>query len=719
MNITQINTLSQEEIRAEMENARALSKNYFVFKHRRANGSIRDVGVFSGPVQRRGQPLLFSIIQDITERKEAEKAFRGSEEKLRLFIDYAPAALTMFDREMRYLAVSRRWLTDYNLADRDIIGQSHYDVFPEIPDRWKSVHRRGLAGEVVRADADHFERLDGTVQWLHWEVRPWYAADGEIGGIVIFTEDITQRKQAEEALRQSEASLRESQRVAHVGHWSWDTATNKVEWSDEMKRIFGLDPDLFAGDLDMVIMQSIHPEDREKVIEANKAVLTEQKPAPTEYRVILADQTVRTVIAIPGNRVTDEHGHILKLTGIVQDITARKQLEEENKKLTAQFYQAQKLDAIGQLAGGIAHDFNNLLVPIIGYAELGMMKLETNEPLHANFTQIKDAADKAAGLTRQILAFSRRQMLEMKPVNLNMVVSDFEKMLSRLLREDITLKIYLYPQLQPVKADKSQIEQVLMNLVINARDAMPTGGTLIIETNLAVLDETYAAQHADARPGQYVLLVVSDTGHGMDAETQQHVFEPFFTTKARGQGTGLGLATVFGIVKQHQGNIWVYSEPGQGTTFKIYLPVAAEPEAPSPVQQSAAPVKKFTGSETVLVVEDQADVRQLVAHTLRAHGYLVLEADGPDQALALAAAHPSIIHLLLTDVIMPRLNGRQLYHRLLQQMPGLRVLYMSGYTDNVIIHHGALDPDIAFLAKPFSVQSLLQKVRVVLDQPAQ
>jgi signal transduction histidine kinase len=484
-----------------------------------------------------------------------------------------------------------------------------------------------------------------------------------------------------------------------------------------MKRIFGLDPELFEGDLNMVIDQAIHPDDREKVTEANNAVLTVQKPAPIEYRLLLPDESVRTVFAVPGSQERDENGQICKLSGIVQDITERKQLEAENERLTAQFYHAQRLDAIVKLAGGIAHDFNNLLLPIMGYAEMGEMSLPSDDPLRANFIHIQKAADRAANLTRQILAFSRQQVLEMKQVDLNEVVASFQEMIERLLPDDINLQLHLSPYLRLIKADVGQLEQVLLNLVINARDAMPDGGTLTLETGLVSLDADYVAQHPGSESGLYVQLAVSDTGHGMDPETQERIFEPFFTTKARGYGTGLGLATVFGIVKQHRGNIWVYSEPDQGTAFKIFVPVAFEPDVEPPVKHSKAKQTRFAGDETILVVEDETSVRRLVSDTLEMHGYKVLEASSSAEALDLAASYSAEIHLLLTDVVMPGLNGRQLYTELTKQRPQLQGLFMSGYTDNLIVHRGVLDPDVFFLAKPFSMQSLLQKVREVLSQP--
>ncbi len=392
-------------------------------------------------------------------------------------------------------------------------------------------------------------------------------------------------------------------------------------------------------------------------------------------------------------------------TAILRDITTRKQLE-------AQLLQTQKMEAIGQLAGGIAHDFNNILVPMIGYAELGMMSLPPDSTLYTNLKHIHEAAQRGAALTGQILAFSRKQTLTMEPIDLNEVVAQFEKMLRRLIGENIELQLFLSPKLGLVKADRGQLEQILLNLAVNARDAMPNGGKLTLETANVQLDETYTEKHLEVQPGPYVMLTVSDTGHGMDVETQQRIFEPFFTTKPQGKGTGLGLSTVFGIVKQHGGHIWVYSESGRGTTFKIYLPQAED--ALQPVGTPTTEPLSVYGTETVLVVEDEAMVRNLVCETLEAHGYNVLEAQHPDDGLQLASAYENTIHLLLTDVIMPHMNGRELYQKMAAIRPGLKVLFMSGYTDNVIAHHGILDEEVNFLQKPFTVQSLTRKVRQVL-----
>jgi CheY-like chemotaxis protein len=383
--------------------------------------------------------------------------------------------------------------------------------------------------------------------------------------------------------------------------------------------------------------------------------------------------------------------------------------------MEAQFLQAQKMEAVGRLAGGIAHDFNNILVPIVGYVELGMMNLSPNDKLYINLKRVKQAADRATGLVRQILAFSRKQVLEMKVLDLNAVVMDFKKMLQRLIGEDIEFQTFLEPALYRVDADAGQIEQVLMNLVINARDAMPDGGKLTIETANTYLDQGYVSRYAGAQlPGHYVMLAVSDTGCGMDAETRQQIFEPFFTTKEPGKGTGLGLSTVFGIIKQHGGNVWVYSEPDKGTTFKIYLPqVESTGETP---ETAPTEIASIYGTETILVVEDEEMVRRLVCETLSACGYEVLEAQSPNDALRLASERKGTFDLLLTDIIMPEMNGRDMYQKMTAIDPDIKVLYMSGYTDDVVVYHGILDEGVNYLQKPFTIQSLTRKVRLALNQ---
>jgi CheY-like chemotaxis protein len=366
------------------------------------------------------------------------------------------------------------------------------------------------------------------------------------------------------------------------------------------------------------------------------------------------------------------------------------------------------------LAGGIAHDFNNLLTVITGYAELTLKRLDDADPLARNVEEIKKAADRATALTRHLLAFSRKQVLQPKVLDLNSVIVNIEKMVGRLVGEDMELRILPGIELGQVKADPGQIEQVILNLVVNARDAMPKGGKITLETARIYLGEEYARQHIAVQPGWYVMLAVSDTGHGMDAGTQKYIFEPFFTTKEAGKGTGLGLSTVYGIVKQSGGNIWVYSEVGVGTSFKVYLPVVDEQVTEQ--EADAERPKNPAGTETILLAEDEEMVRKLTRESLRMHGYTVLEAANAEEALLICEQHEGPIHLLLTDVVMPRTSGKELAEQLVRLHPETRVLYMSGYTDHAIVHHGILDGDIAFIGKPFTPDALVLKVVEVLHQ---
>jgi two-component system, cell cycle sensor histidine kinase and response regulator CckA len=386
----------------------------------------------------------------------------------------------------------------------------------------------------------------------------------------------------------------------------------------------------------------------------------------------------------------------------------------EAKRLETQFLQAQKMEAVGRLAGGVAHDFNNLLTSIMGYAELMLMDLAEDDPFRKYLEQIKGGGQRAALLTRQLMAFSRKQILQPVVLDLNELIRGFVKLLERLIGEDVELKVVLLSGLRQVKADPGQMEQVIMNLVINARDAMPGGGELTIETANADLDVDYTEEHGvSLQPGPYVTLGVSDTGIGMDTETQSLIFEPFFTTKEEGKGTGLGLATVYGIVKQSGGYIYVHSEPGQGTTFKIYLPVVEGETVQVQKEQTAS--DDLTGSETILIVEDEDALRNLARRILELQGYKILDAENGIEALKVSEEYEGQIHLMLTDVVMPKMGGRELKERLHPVRPEMKVVYMSGYPDEAIVHHGVLKPGIEFLHKPLRSESFKRKIREVLD----
>lgn len=389
------------------------------------------------------------------------------------------------------------------------------------------------------------------------------------------------------------------------------------------------------------------------------------------------------------------------------DVTKERRAEE-------QLRHSQKLEAVGRLAGAVAHDFNNLLSVVLSHAALLQMDLKPVDPARENVDAIRGAGERAAELTKQLLVFSRRQVLSPKVLNLNHAVRECQRLLNRLLGEDIRVVTRLDEQLAPVRADPGQVDQVIVNLAVNARDAMPDGGTLTIETKNVNLDSAYQSQHFGATSGAHVMLAVSDTGIGMDRETQRRIFEPFFTTKGPGRGTGLGLSTVYGIVQQSRGTIWVYSEPGGGSTFKVYLPTSAvveeEPEL------LAEPLR-LEGIETVLLVEDQQDVRSVAEQALRRYGYHVLEASNAGEALLICEQHPMPIHLLVTDVVMPRMSGVELARRLAEIRPEMKVLYMSGYTENAALHHGIVEPGKAYLQKPFVPERLARRVREVLDRP--
>lgn len=598
---------------------------------------------------------------------------------------------------------------------------------------------------------------------------------GNLKGFISVITDITERKKAEASLGQRtqglatllevSKSLAETLDVQHVLQATVDGVTKLIGLDtaavylleNEILNLWATVPPLppqFPDELRLAPLAD-HPHAR-KAIDAGKPVfvadITKVDLTPAE-RSAAERRDLRTMLYVP--LVADEKAMGVFIVGSIQKpsyltdaeldlartlanlaalavrnaqlykegqnnaiqleeaLTERIRAEGEREKLQAQLLQSQKMESVGRLAGGIAHDFNNILVPIIGYVELGMMNLSPENKLYNDLNRVREAAERAAGLTQQILAYSRKQILEMKPTDLNKLVGDFTKMLRRLIGEDIELQTFLSPSLQLIMADKGQLGQILMNLAVNARDAMPDGGQLTIETNNVFLDEKYTEKHVGVQSGSYVMVAVSDTGLGMSVETQEHIFEPFFSTKEQGVGTGLGLATVFGIVKQHQGSIWVYSEPNNGTTFKIYLPQITDmkPKIDSPTV--VKPIS-FYGTETVLVVEDEAIVRELVCETLESYGYEVLQANHPDEGLHYAQVHQTPIHLLLTDVIMPKMNGRELYQKVIQVRPETKVLYMSGYTDNVIVHHGILEEQINFLQKPFTINNLMQKVKLAL-----
>jgi PAS domain S-box-containing protein len=523
-------------------------------------------------------------------------------------------------------------------------------------------------------------------------------------GTVCVARDISDRLNAEHA--RTEAEIKYRTLIEQVAAVSYIAELGiKGKWlyvSPQVQDMFGFTPEEWlAGSTEWA---SHIPAEDHPVVEAAEAASTRGERFQAEYRVIHKDGRIvwvsDTAVVVPGS---DRHP---VMEGIIVDITERKLLEN-------QLQQSRRMEAVGRLAGGVAHDFNNLLTIIKGYAELALNRPGNSPELSADVRQIGDASERASALVRQLLAFSRKQVLRPKSLDLNSVVLGLDKLLQRLVGEHIVMKTLAGENVGTVKADPGQIEQVIMNLVVNARDAMPNGGRLTLETANADLDARYAHDHASVRAGRYVMLAVTDTGIGMAPETIAHIFEPFYTTKESGHGTGLGLATVYGIVKQSGGYIWVYSEPGKGTSFKVYLPRIEEPAEVLPFEKNASPSRG--GTETILLVEDNEGVRELAHMVLDAQGYNVLVAESAAHAEDLCGKHSGRVHLVLTDVVMPGVSGRELTQRITARYPDVRVLYMSGYTYDVIAQGGVLEAGVAFLQKPFTPRDLAAKIREVLD----
>ncbi|MBM4440153.1 MAG: GAF domain-containing protein [Candidatus Rokubacteria bacterium] len=513
---------------------------------------------------------------------------------------------------------------------------------------------------------------------------------------------------AAQALRDSEAVRQRAMEVGQIGSWiSGIGDGSRLEWSQEVCRIFGVDPGVLTGTSEDFVAR-VYPDDLPDVIAARNEALATGGPLRIDHRIVRPDGAIRWVHE-RADIQRDPDGRPARFIGVVQDITERKQAEEALQAAEEQLRQSQKMDAIGRLAGGVAHDFNNLLSIITGRSELILRARELPGAVRRDVDLIHRTAERAASLTRQLLAFSRKQLLQPKVIDVNGVVSNMGRMLRRVIGEDVDLVIVARPGVARVNADPGQLEQVILNLAVNARDAMPGGGRLTIETAQLDLDAEHAKRHPGVGPGRHVMLAVSDTGIGMDAATRERIFEPFFTTKDVGKGTGLGLSTVYGIVQQSGGTVWVYSEPGHGSVFKIYFP-GVDDAVPEDTTPEPAP---RGGSETVLVCEDEPDLRELAREVLQELGYQVLEAGDGKQALEVSARHAGPIHLLVTDVVMPRMNGSELATRLVRERP-LRVLYMSGYTETSMAGGGPT-PGARFLQKPFSPVVLARAVREVLD----
>ncbi len=555
-------------------------------------------------------------------------------------------------------------------------------------------------------------RKDGQKRLLAWWCRALKDEAGQVVGALSTARDVTERRVMEEALRESEQTVQALFENAAQGIISVDTSGRVLSVNRMAERLFGYGrQELIGKPIEMLLPETIaekhrnhrrdyfdHPHSRAMGLGIN---LVARRNDGTELPV-----------EVSLSHISTKSGPVA--VAFVNDITERKRAQNEKARLEHRLEHATKMEAVGRLAGGIAHDFNNLLTALSGFAEIVLDEVPETHPLYEGARETFKTCQRSTSLVRRLLAMSRRQVLQPEVLDLNSKISEIEKMLRSVLGEDIDLVVRLDPHLGFAKLDHSQIEQVILNLVVNARDAMPTGGRLAITTANVDIDEALLDQHIGIHPAPYVLITVSDTGHGMDSETLEHIFEPFFTTKEKGKGTGLGLATVYGIVNQSDGHIWAYSEPGRGTTFKIYLPRISREGRRDGAVAAAATDRK--GSETVLVVEDENTVRMVAVGSLRRAGYRVLAAANAGEALEIAQAHAEPIHLVLTDVLMPKMNGPALVSKITKERPGIRVLFMSGHADDALLHHGVLEGGAAFLEKPFTRDELTRRVREILDE---
>jgi len=709
-------------------------------KRLRKDGAVVDVSIVGMPVKARGGHVaVYAIFRDISERKQAD-ALQSALYRIAKITSSAGdlqdfyAAIHGIVGELMY---ARNFYIALYDTDSKLLSFPYFvdevDPTPAAKPLGKGLTEYVLrAGEPLLATPEVFDQLvrQGKAECigapsLDWLGVPLKTGNTAIGVLVVqsYSENVRfgakekeiltfvsqhlataiEHKRHEQALRGSEVRYRSLVQSAVYGIYRSTLEGRFLDVNPALISMLGYD-----GPTELLALQPekdlyVRGEDRLHLRQEY-----EQHGQLDNLEVKWRRKDGKAITVRLSGRAVNQESEEEVLEIIAEDVTERRILED-------QLRQAQKMEAVGRLAGGVAHDFNNLLMVISGYTYVLLNQLGAGDPRRKKAEAIQEATERAAALTRQLLAFGRKQVLELKVIDLNGVVADISKLLRPLVGEDVEVAIACDPKLGRTKADPGQVEQVIMNLAVNARDAMPGGGKLIIETRNVDLDGHYQRAHATVKPGRYVMLAVSDTGYGMDADTQSRIFEPFFTTKEKGKGTGLGLSTVYGIVKQSGGYIFAYSEPGRGTSFKIYFPRVEEAASADSVPAARRARIGFRGSESVLLVEDEESVRELIAEALKAQGYNVLMAGNGQEALALAAPANCRIELMITDVVMPGMSGRELATRMVQSRPGLRVLFLSGYTEDAIVHHGVLDPGTAFLQKPFSLDALACKVREVLD----
>jgi two-component system, cell cycle sensor histidine kinase and response regulator CckA len=656
-----------------------------------------------------GKPLrLIGTVQNITERKKSETALRESEENLRAITE-ASTQYIFTASEDGSSAELFRWfsiLSGRNINDlTDLVELVHPDDLEYGTKAWAEA----IEKKTVYHGTTRYLTKTGDYCYLATRSVPMFNNDGTFRQWIGSFNDITEQKHAEDELRKSEERFR-----------SLINSTTQIVWTADAdgNLLSALTPEGEAvedagEDLMNAWITRLHPGDSERVMKEYGESIRTKKKYKAEYRMLHKDGTYHYYIA-RGTPIYEKDGTVREWVGTITDVTKNKLAEENLRKSEEQLRQAQKLESVGRLAGGIAHDFNNMLTAINGYSDLALRRLGENDPLRRNLEEIKKAGERSASLTQQLLAFSRRTILQIKVLDINQIVSDSIIMFQRLIGEDIEIVSSLNPRVDQLKADAGQLSQMLLNLVVNARDAMPQGGTITIETDNAVLDENFVLQNAGSKAGNYVKLAVTDTGVGIDEDTRQMIFEPFFTTKEIGKGTGLGLSTVYGIVNQLGGYIAVKSAVDVGTSFEIYLPSEIETEKLAEKRKVQGEVER--GIETILLVEDEELVRNLSRQVLETCGYGVIEAKDGFEAIELCHQNGKEIDLLLTDVVMPLMSGRELAEKIKEMKPTIKILFTSGYTEDAVVRHGVSESEMNFIQKPFSFDELAKKVRTLLDE---
>jgi two-component system cell cycle sensor histidine kinase/response regulator CckA len=650
-------------------------------------------------------PRMIGVVQDITERRRATEQLRASEARYRTIVESTSEGVWLVDANLVTTFVNERMAEMLGYTRDELIGRHVYELM-DAEARVLAVEKRKRREQgISEVYENRYRRKDGTPVWALAKTNPVFEDEGRYAGSVGLLTDMTERRKSEET-RNRLVAIVESSQDAIISKTLQGTITS---WNRGANTLFGYSEAEMVGRPITDLIPAERLDEEPEIL----ARISRGESVEDFDTVRIRKDGSRVDVSLLISPIRGAAGEVVGVAKIARDITERRKAEAALRRSEEQLRQSQKMEAIGSLAAGVAHDFNNLLSVILSYANLLVEELKPGDPTRADLEEIHKAGVRAAELTRQLLAFSRQQMLQPSVLDPNQVLVGIQKMLARVLGEDVLLTLLPCHDVGKIYADRGQLEQVLMNLVVNARDAMPRGGNLTIETANVFLDEQYAADHHGVTPGPYVMTAVTDTGTGIDRETIPRIFDPFFTTKEKGKGTGLGLSTVYGIVQQSGGHIWVYSEPGTGTTFKVYLPrTDRRLELPLPVQPSDA---SYRGDETVLLVEDEEQVRTVIRSILRRQGYDVLEAQNGGEAFLISERFNATIHLLLTDVVMPRMSGRELAERLEPSRPDMKVLYVSGYTRDTTLLHGVLEAGVAFLQKPLTPDVLARKVRDVLD----